>query len=211
MRCVRCGEPHPAESLRCRACGAPVDPDPSLDRDGHPTAARGAEDADGPGGGEAVAIELEALLGRFHPVVAARLQRLLSERGIAHARHERAHDVELRVASATRDALRAELAVNWSQIVGTLPEEQAVEVLASGGAAPGWFDAPAGGWVDRAGRLVVDPSEHDPTAAGPPRTVGPLLAGVGALVLLLGWFNGAGDGVLLVGAAAIGLGILLPR
>lgn len=208
MRCVRCGEPHPAESLRCRACGAPVDPDPSVGRDGHVVGGPGPQDDTD---AEVVAIELQALLGRFHPVIAARLQRLLTDRGIDHLRHERPHDVELRVASATRDALRAELSVNWSQIVGALPEDQAVEVLASGGAAPGWFDAPAGGWVDRAGRLVVDPSEHDPTAAGPPRTVGPLVAGIGALVLLLGWFNGAGDGVLLVGAAAIGLGILLPR
>ena len=205
MRCVRCGEPHPAESLRCRACGAPVDPDPSVGTGGTGDATDGG---DGP---EVVAVELDALLGRFHPVIADRLQRLLANRGIAHVRHQRDHDVELRVATTTRDALRAELAVTWSQIVGALPEADAVEVLASGGAAPGWFDAPAGGWVDRAGRLVVEPSADDPTAAGPPRTVGPLVAGIGALLLLLGWFNGAGDGVLLAGAAAIGLGILLPR
>lgn len=160
---------------------------------------------------EAVDEPTDALLGRFHPLVAERLERLLAQRGIAHARTPREHDVELRVAPSTRDDLRAELSITWSQIVGALPEDRALEVLASGGAAPGWFDAPAGGWVDRAGRLVVEPSADDPTALGPPRTLGPLIGGIGALMLLLGWFTGAGDGVLLAGAVALVVGMLLPR
>lgn len=153
----------------------------------------------------------EALLGRFHPIVADRLEQLLRHRGITHLRVDRDHDAELRVDPASRDDLRAELSLTWGQIVHALPEERAMEVLASGGAAPGWFDAPVGGWVDRSGRLVVDRADDDPTAVEEPRMTGPALASLGAILLLLGWYVGAADIVLVVGGAMTIVGVLLPR
>ena len=182
MSCPRCGDPHGTPE-DCAGCRVPAARDPGPD----------------------------AVLGRFHPVVAERLERLLSQRGVRLGRQERDHDVELRVDPGQRDALRAELAMNWAQIVHGLPEERAMEVLASGGANPGWFDAPAGGWVDRSGRLVVEPADDDPTASGTPRLAGPALIGAGLLLLLLGWFSGSGDAVLATGAALALLGVLVPR
>ena len=185
VACPRCGDERSSDAVTCSTCGEPAPP------------------VEPP--------RADALLGRFHPLVVERLERLLTHRGIDHERHVRDHDVELRVDATYRDDLRAELVSSWAQIVHTLPEDRAMEVLASGGAAPGWFDAPAGGWVDRAGRLVVEPSADDPTALSTPRMTGPVMAGFGLLLLLLGWFTGAGDAVMMVGGALTVIGMLVPR
>lgn len=185
VRCPRCGDAYGPDADVCASCELPLQP----------------PDRPGP----------EARLGRFHPVMAERLQGVLEQRAIPHRRVDRDDDVELLVDTAHRDRLRAELALNWAQLVHGLPAEHVTVVLAAGGAAPGWFDAPAGGWVDRAGRLVVEPAADDPTAVDEPRLTGPLLAGLGALLLLLGWYVGAPDVVVVVGGGLAILGVLLPR
>lgn len=152
----------------------------------------------------------EALLGRFHPAVAERIRGTLEHRKVVHRIVPRDDDVEVFVERAHRDDLRAELALTWSQLVHRLPEDEVLAVLALGGASPGWFDAPRGGWVDRAGRLVVE-AEDQEGAAESARLAGPALATIGAVLLLLGWYTGAGAGVVLGGAALLLFGLLIPR
>jgi hypothetical protein len=126
------------------------------------------------------------------------------EVGIGH----QVADVEVLVDRQWRDDLRAELALTWAQIVHALPAEQTVTVLGLGGASPGWYDAPEGGWVDRAGRLVVD---DERTSDGEVRLAGPALTVVGAVLLLMGWYTGADAVVVLAGVALTVFGLLLPR
>jgi hypothetical protein len=152
----------------------------------------------------------DALLGRFHPAIAERVRATLEHRGIVHRVVPRDDDVEVFVDRDRRDDLRAELAVTWTQLVHRLPEDEVLSVLALGGASPGWYDAPRGGWVDRAGRLVVEAEDHEGQAETA-RLAGPALATIGGLLLLLGWYTGAGGGVVLGGAALLLFGLLLPR
>lgn len=186
MRCPRCSDDYEPDVATCATCGVPLVP------------------ADAPAGPL-----VDARLGRFHPAVADSLERTLDRRRIAYRRVERDDDVELLVDRAWRDDLRAELSVTWTQVVHGLPEEHALTVLGLGGAAPGWFDAPQGGWVDRAGRLVVD-SEPDGSGADV-RLAGPALATVGVVLLVLGWYADAGAVVVVAGLGMAILGLLLPR
>jgi hypothetical protein len=187
MRCPRCLDEYEPDVATCVACG---------------------ETLVGP---DAVpAPRTDALLGRFHPAVADRLEGVLTHRGIAHRRVDRDDDAELFVDRPWRDDLRAELALTWSQVVHRLPEESALAVLALGGATPGWYDAPRGGWVDRAGKLVVEAEdqEHEADTA---RLAGPAMVTIGTVLLLLGWYVSAGAGVLLAGISLLVFGLLLPR
>ncbi|MEX1178434.1 MAG: hypothetical protein WEB09_08220 [Nitriliruptor sp.] len=156
--------------------------------------------------GAALPPRTDALLGRFHPAVAGRLGELLYRRGIEHRVVTRDDDTELYVDAAHQGDLRAEFALTWAQIVHGLPADDAVAVLGLGGATPGWYDAPEGGWVDRAGRFVVDAGDGEGA-----RMAGPAIAAAGAVILLLGWYAGAGAGVLIGGAALLLLGALIPR
>jgi hypothetical protein len=187
MRCPRCLDEYEPDVATCATCGVPL-----LD---HGTSA-------GP--------QVDARLGRFHPAVADRLEGLLAHRKVAHRRIDRDDDVELVVDRQWRDDLRAELALTWAQVVHGLPEDQALKVLGLGGAAPGWYDAPQGGWVDRAGKLVVESDDPDPRTAAP-RLAGPAMLTVGAVLLLLGWYVGADAVVVLAGVGLTVLGLLLPR
>lgn len=186
MRCPRCLDDYEPDVATCATCGSPL-------------VAPGA--AAGP--------VVDARLGRFHPAVADRVVQLLAHRRIAHVRIERDDDVEVLVDRAWRDDLRAELALTWAQIVHALPAEQTVTVLGLGGASPGWYDAPQGGWVDRAGRLVVDDAER--SKDGEVRLAGPALTVIGAVLLLMGWYVGADAVVVLAGLALTVFGVLLPR
>lgn len=160
--------------------------------------------------GSAVGPRADALLGRFHPAIADRLEDLLVHRRIAHRRVDRDDDAELYVERSWRDDLRAELALTWAQIVNRLPEGPALEVRALGGASPGWYDAPRGGWVDRSGRLVVEAEDQEAAADGA-RLAGPAMVTIGAVLLLLGWYVDAGAVVLLTGITLLVFGLLLPR
>ncbi|MEX1165224.1 MAG: hypothetical protein WEB03_16755 [Nitriliruptor sp.] len=150
----------------------------------------------------------DALLGRFHPVVAERLRRTLEHRGVLHRVVTRDDDVEIHVDRDQQADLRAELALTWAQVVHALPADDVVTVLGLGGASPGWYDAPQGGWVDRAGRFVVE-AEGDGTDG--PRMAGPAVAAAGAVVLLLAWYAGASAGVIVAGGALLLVGLLIPR
>jgi hypothetical protein len=187
VRCPRCLDEYEPHVTSCATCGETLLP-PGVTA---PTSA-------------------DALLGRFHPAMADRLEAMLTHRKVTHRRVDRDDDVELYVDRAWRDDLRAELALTWAQLVHRLPEDEIVEVLALGGAAPGWHDAPRGGWVDRAGKLVVE-AEDQETDADTARLAGPAMVTIGAVLLLLGWYVGADPVVVLAGIALLVFGLLLPR
>lgn len=146
-------------------------------------------------------------LGSFHPAVAERVEALVRGHGVAHRRADHDDHVALAVDRAWVDDLRAELVTRWPEVVGQLPDEQRGVVTALGGELPGWHDAPHGGWVDRAGRLVVE----EPDAAGELRVMGPALVAIGAVLLLVGWYADTSPLVVVAGIAASVAGLVLPR
>jgi hypothetical protein len=187
VRCPRCLDEYEPDVVTCATCGEALVPL------GAPLPPRA-----------------DALLGRFHPAMADRLEAMLSHRKVTHRRVDRDDDVELYVDPRWRDDLRAELALTWAQLVHRLPEEEVLEVLSLGGAAPGWHDAPRGGWVDRAGKLVVD-AEDQEVQAETARLAGPAMVTIGTVLLLLGWYVGADAVIVLAGVALLIFGLLLPR
>lgn len=158
---------------------------------------------------------VDSHLGTFHPAVAAQVSSLLDHRRIAFDEVPAGEDrIAVVVDREWRDELRAELVVTWSDLVGRLPEEEMYDVLGAGGAQPGWYDAPRGAWIDRAGRLQVDPTEDEQIAADQRRLLGPALVAAGVVLLLLGWYGtGATTRALagLLGVLLIVGGLLVPR
>lgn len=154
----------------------------------------------------------DALLGTFHPIPAAHVVALLEQRGIPHETAEVGARVEVFVDREWRDDVRAELAVNWHDLVRQLEPEELAEVrAASQGNQPGWYDAPEGAWIDRQGRLKVDPHAEEALEEDASRKLGPALAGLGAVFLLFGWYTD-GSAWLYVLGTLIGLvGLFLPR
>ena len=150
----------------------------------------------------------DAHLGLFHPAVAVQLGSILDDRGVPYETVTRDGDVELVVPRTRRDELRTEVSMGWPDIVAALPAEQAADVQWQGGQYPGWVDPPLGGWVDREGHLVVHLEEDDREQA---RTIGPLLAVVGAAVLVLTWWADLGIGGGFAGVGLLVFGLLLPR
>ena len=183
MRCPRCLDEYDPHVATC-AAGSSLVPD-----DAAPTP------------------QLDGHLGAFHPIAADRIVALLTHRQVAFHRVDRDDAVELTVDRDWCDDLRAELALTWPQLVAALPPERAMELRQLRGATPGWFDAPEGGWVDRAGRFVVDDGVADPTV----RVIGPGMAAVGALVAVLAWYTSAGGGLIATGLALLLAGVLIPR
>jgi hypothetical protein len=185
--CPRCHDEYRDGVVECATCGVPLAPDaaplpPRVDR----------------------------LLGTFHPVVAERVLTMLGRRRILHDTVAADGRVEIIVDRRFRDDLRAELAVNWSQIVGNLDADAMYEVLASGGTQPGWFDAPTSSWVDREGRLQVDPGDDEEAMADAGRLWGPTLVAIGAVVGLFGWYGQDSVALLLLGIVMVVVGLLLP-
>jgi len=86
-----------------------------------------------------------------------------------------------------------------------------LEVLASGGSAPGWYDAPRGGHVDRQGRLVVAADEEELREEDAGRFVGPALLTVGAILLVIGWYVLDSAAVMVAGIGLATLGLFTPR
>lgn len=154
---------------------------------------------------------VDARLGTFHPTVAGRIVDLLESRRIAHEQAADGDAIRLLVDRRFRDDLRTELAMSWSDIVGRLPEEEMYDVLSSGGRQPGWFDAPQGAWVDRAGRIQMDPGHDEEAEHDAGRVLGPSLLTVGVVLLLFGWYAGPSPIAILTGIAALLLGAFLPR
>lgn len=189
MRCPRCQDEYEDHVVVCPDCGINL------------------SDSDAP---PPVVVRVDARLGRFHPAVAAELLALLERRGIAHDTVTAADAVAIVVDRSHRDDLRAELTLTWSEVVRRLDEDDAAAIGADGGSTPGWYDPPRGGYVDRAGRLVVD-GEEDDSEHDAARVIGPGLVAAGAVLLIVGWYVLDSAAVAVAGAALALLGPLLPR
>lgn len=153
----------------------------------------------------------DAPLGVFHPAVAAVVSAVADRRGIV-VRVVEVDDVrvELRVPAPVRDRLRADLTLGWGGVLGAVEEDERAAAAAVGETLPGWHDAPAGAWVDREGRLRVDPGADEVAVEDAARRVGPVLAAAGAVGLLLAWVSDGSDTLWFVSVAALLLGLLLP-
>lgn len=186
--CPRCDDEYEDGVETCADCGVPLVPD------GAPVPAR-----------------VDAVLGTFHTAAAAVVLAVLERRGIAHESRPAGDDrVEIVADRAYRDDLRAELAVNWGDLVASLPEEQRQAVRGAGGEQPGWFDAPRGAWMDAHGRLQVERTAEEELEEDARRTVGPSLAVLGAILAIFGWWGGS-DVAVVLGIGLLGVGVFVPR
>jgi hypothetical protein len=188
--CPRCRDEYAAGHTTCAECGVALLPD-----------------------GAPLPPQVDALLGTFHPLAATPVVQVLTHRGIAHeALHVDDDAVEVVVDREFRDDLRAELVVNWGGLLRSLEQEDLVVVLgAGGGQQPGWIDAPTGAWIDGQGRLQVARSEQEEREEDAQRVVGPVLATLGAVLLLFGWWSGQSDLAVVIGLLSVIVGVFLPR
>ncbi|MBW3663247.1 MAG: hypothetical protein KY469_09130 [Actinobacteria bacterium] len=156
---------------------------------------------------------VDALLGRFRPEVAERVVAIVRDKGIDHEVIPAGEEAEVLVPSGWRDDLRAELVVNWQELIGSLPQETVFEVLAEGGVLPGWRDAPTGAWVDRQGRLQVERPDADAAEEEARRVLGPAMVASGLTAALIGWYVGGETAPLLMvlGLGSAGVGVFIPR
>jgi hypothetical protein len=193
MRCPTCGDEYRDESVRlCADCGVALVPAGTAPGLGAPMRAR---------------------LGRFHPALVDPIR----ARTAADLEHFETtlHDdgVDVHIGAGAEDRLRAELAVDWEQLLAQLDPEDRAEVMAGGGRLPGWLDPPDGIWVDREGQLRADTSRLDPGHGA--RAAGPALIAGGGLLLLAAWYVGEGGlGTLVatvIGLAIVLVGIFTPR
>lgn len=124
----------------------------------------------------------------------------------------RRHDdaVEVMVDPHWRDDLRTEFALSWDALLGNLEEAAASETRALGGDAPGWFDAPRGGYVDRLGRMVVEVADED-REIDSSRVVGPALLACGAVLIVTGWLLVESVSIIAAGIGFALLGLFVPR
>ncbi|MFW5933621.1 MAG: hypothetical protein ACOCT8_02705 [Actinomycetota bacterium] len=150
----------------------------------------------------------EVRLGLFDPAVVGPVTARLERAGVAHTTVEHDGSVELRIDRGERDDVRSELAINWDEVVAELEEEQR-EHLDHEGPAPGWLDAPRGGHIDRAGRLVVDADDTEEWESS--RVLGPGLLVGGAAIGLLGWLLVDSGALITLGIAMVAIGVFIPR
>ncbi|MFA9431528.1 hypothetical protein [Egicoccus sp. AB-alg2] len=192
MHCPRCHAEYEPHAIRCADCGVDL-----VSEDGEVL-------APAPPGATAP-------LGTFHATMAEHVAALLTRRKIAFETRTEPDGVRVLVDPAWRDELRAELTLAWGDLVRGLPEEQVLEVLGTGGTAPGWYDAPRGGHVDRAGRLVVEAGDDEEAARDAARIAGPALLTLGAILAVSGWYVFDSTAVLLAGVALVALGLFSPK
>jgi len=190
MRCPQCLDDYEDDARMCAECGIPLVPQDAL--------------------APAAAVP-DARLGTFHPAVAARVVELLDRRGVAFTVRERDDEVEVVVDRAWRDDLRAELTLTWSELLGRLETDVAADLLAIGGSAPGWYDPPRGGHVDRAGRLVVDVDNTEEEATDASRMIGPALLALGGVMIVMGWQVVGGPAIVVAGIGLALIGLFTPR
>ena len=188
MRCPICGDEYEDGVLECATCRVPLAPP-----------------------GVNAPPQADALLGTFHPLPARYVLQLVEDRGIVHDFVEVDGRVEVLVEREWRDDLRAELAVNWRDLIARLPQDEMYGVLSEGGRQPGWYDAPEGAWVDRQGRLKVEPVAEEELEADAARTTGPALVGIGAFLIILGWYVGDLAWAIVLGIGLALTGLFLPR
>lgn len=194
MRCPSCHDEYEDAVTSCVSCGVPLVPDDADD----------AVDVPSPPAAPAVR------LGTFHPAAVGPVLTLLDARGIPYETRTSDQAVEVLVPYEWRNDVRAELTLTWGELVRRLDEDATLAVLGAGGTTPGWYDAPHGGYVDRAGRLVVavDDDEVEDDAA---RVVGPALLTIGAILVVLGWWMFDSPAIAVAGVALAILGLVAPR
>lgn len=154
--------------------------------------------------------EIDARLGRFHPAVGELIAQVLDRRSIPHTVQTHDEGNEILVDRQWRDDLRTEFAVSWDEILRGLDEEHVEHIRGLGGSAPGWFDAPQGGYVDRAGRMVVA-TEEDDDDADAARVIGPALLTVGGIAIVVGWLVLSMPGMVALGVGLAIVGLIIPR
>jgi hypothetical protein len=182
--CPRCHDTYVDGVVACVDCGLELLPDDA------PLPAR-----------------VDRLLGTFDPLVAERLGGLLVHRGIPHRLVDHDGRTEVIVDRDWADELRAELATSWGDVLGGLSSDERVDLAPT--RLRGWYDAPEGAWIDRHGRIQVDPAEDAGSETA--RIWGPSLALVGGVLGLFGWYAGRSLGLAVLGLAALVVGLLLPR
>jgi hypothetical protein len=192
MRCPNCGDEYEPGVARCADCGVPL---VDLDAEVEPVAPPG---------------EVDTRLGRFHPAVGEVVGGVLERRSIPHLLRRTDDEVEVLVERAWRDDLRTEFAVSWNEMLRGLDEDRTEEVRVLGGSAPGWFDAPRGGHVDRTGKMVVAFDEDD-DEADQARIIGPALLTMGAITIVVGWMVISSPGLVIAGIAMAIAGVFTPR
>lgn len=192
MRCPNCGDEYEPGVAQCADCGVPL---VDLDAEVEPVTRPG---------------EIDTRLGRFHPAVGEVIGGVLERRSIPHLLRRTDDEMEVLVEREWRNDLRTELAVSWNEMLRGLDEEQTEEIRTLGGNAPGWFDAPRGGYVDRTGRMVVAADEDD-DEADEARIIGPALLTMGAITIVVGWLVVSSPGVVIAGIAMAIAGVFTPR
>jgi hypothetical protein len=202
MRCPRCLDDYEPHVRRCATCHLDLVPAEQLPDDHAPE----LQDPPPRPGSAALAAQH---LGRFHPTMATQVLALLEARGIDAAVQRHDDHTAVAVPGTWRDDVRAELVLRWDELLAGLEADDAPAVLAAGGHAPGWFDAPLGGHIDRDGKLVVDaPTEDDADGS---RTLGPAMIAGGAIIAVSGWQVVELPTLVLIGIGLIVLGLFLPR
>lgn len=179
----------------CADCGIELVPEDEIDHDGEAAAPP----------------EVDAHLGRFHPAVAERIGELLFRRAIPHLLRSHDDGVEVLVERPWRDALRTEFTLGWNEVFRTLDDDVADEVRELGGSAPGWYDAPRGGHVDRHGRTVLDLDDQEEADTDAARVIGPMLLTTGAIAVVGGWYLVSSSAIVVAGIALIIVGLFTPR
>lgn len=191
MRCPNCGDEYEPDVLRCADCDLPL--------------------TDGEGDVEIPSRppKVDTRLGRFHPAVGRLVADVLDRRSIPHTVAPSDDETEVLVDRDWRDDLRTEFAVSWTELLSGLDEGDVEEVRSLGGNAPGWLDAPQGGYVDRQGRMVVDAGEDADADAA--RVVGPALLTMGAIAIVTGWLLLSSPALVVAGIGLAIVGLIVPR
>ena len=192
MRCPNCGDEYEPGMVRCADCDVPL---VGLDEEAEPVMPP---------------VEVDTRLGRFHPAVGDLIAGVLDRRSIPHRLRRHDDEMEVLVERAWRDDLRTEFAVSWNEMLRGLDESLTEEVRTLGGNAPGWFDAPRGGYVDRTGRMVVE-ADDDDRQADAARVIGPGLMTIGAITIATGWLLLSSPALVVLGIGLAIAGLFTPR
>ncbi len=214
MRCPSCLDEYEPHIERCASCRVPLASDEDIEaaegdlETGEDAPSNGLRARSAAGASRVPDAPREVRLGTFDPVVAPAVQRRLDEDGHAYTVVDHDDHVEVRIDRDERDAVRGKLTVDWEELVEDLDEEVFDQL--GGGAAPGWFDAPQGGYIDRDGNLVVDRHDGDDEFESS-RVLGPGMLVAGLAVGVLGWWLLESGPLLVLGIIMVVIGLFSPR
>lgn len=202
--CPACRAPLGADDRVCASCGTPLSTTPSAATPLPPTP---LPPTSPPRGDTTRQPGAELRLGTFDPRVLDIVVALLNRRGVPYLVVERDDEVEVRIHPTWRDDLRTELLLTWDELLDAMDAQELSTLRRGRGLTPGWFDPPRGGYIDRAGRMVVsdadDEEEH--------RVIGPALLAAGAVLAVFGWYAMDSGPLLSAGFALAVLGLFIPR